>query len=363
MSLRLARLWLSVMAASPMIGLAAPTVVIQATDTDLEAVQVIEKMGGRVERAKADPGMPVVRVELNGTKATDAVLAHLKKFPALLILDLRGTQVTDDGLRQLEGCKTLTYLGLDFTQVTDAGLAQIKGLTSLRQLSLNNTQVTDAGLAHLEGHKTLAVLGLDFTQVSDAGLAQIKRLPSLSILSLVHTKITDAGLASLKGLTGLVRLDLSRTQVTDAGLLAIRQALPRARVEFNRMARGDPDGEREFITYLRDNGVEAERDLSGWSDSWRVVRPATKDYSVEFVLIFFPTEATAEQMNNELNRISLGMLLNAPAHLAMSFPSYRAPKVPDSGFPNAQQDPTCNRIKELFNQYKRRTAESRKDQR
>jgi len=129
------------------------------------------------------------------------------------------------------------------------------------------------------------------------------------------------------------------------------------------MARGDPDGEREFITYLRGNGIVAERDLSGWSDSWRVIRPATKDYWVEFVLIFFPTEATAEQMHNELGRISLGMMLNAPAHLAMSFPNYRAPKVPDSGWPNAEQDPTCNRIKDLFNHYKRASSASRKDRR
>ena len=118
------------------------------------------------------------------------------------------------------------------------------------------------------------------------------------------------------------------------------------------MARGDPDGEREFITYLRGNGIVAERDLSSWSDCWRVVRPATKDYSVEFVLIFFPPEATAEQMDNELLRISLAMMLNAPAHLAMSYPFYRAPKVPDSGFPNAEQDPTCKRLKELFKRYK-----------
>ena len=385
MSLHLARLWLSVMAASSMIGLAAPAAVIRSTDSDLEAVQAIEKMSGRVVRAKAHPGMLVVRVELNGTKATDAALAHLKKFPALQTLDLRGTQVTDDGLRQLEacktletlsldftqvtdaglrqleGCKTLTYLGLDFTQVTDAGLARMKGLTSLRTLSLKNTQVTDAGLAHLEGHKTLTVLGLDFTQVTDAGLAQIKRLPSLSQLSLVHTKITDAGLASLKGLTGLVRLDVSRTQVTDAGLLAIRQALPQARVEFNRMAEGDPDGEREFITYLRDNGIETERDLSSWPDCWRVIRPATSDYSVAFVLIFFPTDATAQQMHNRLLATSLATILNAPAHVAMSYPFYSASKVPDSELPNPEQEPTCNRIKDLFNHYKRGSTEARKD--
>jgi hypothetical protein len=342
-----------VMAGSLMAGLSAPTVVTQATDTDLEAVQAIEEMGGRVERAIARAGMPVVRVELNGTKAIDTTLAHLKKFPALEILDLRGTQVTDDGLIQLEGCKTLTHLDLDFTQITDAGLARMKGLTSLRWLSLTRTQTTDAGLAQLAGYKTLEGLVLDFTQVTDAGLARMKGLTSLHQLSLVHTNITDAGLASLKGLTGLNRLDVSRTQATDAGLLAIRQALPKARIEFDRMAQGDPDGEREFITFLRGNGIVAQRDLTSGSFYWRVIRPATKDYSVEFVLIFFPPEATAEQMHNELLMTSLATMLNAPAHLAMSYPYYSAPKVPDSGLPNAEQDPTCNRIKDLFNDYKR----------
>ena len=221
--------------------------------------------------------------------------------------------------------------------------------------------MTDAGLAQLEGHKTLGGLVLDFTQVTDAGLAQIKRLPSLRHLSLGHTKITDAGLASLQGLTGLEHLDISRTQATDAGLLAIRQALPQARVTFDRMARGDPAGEGEFITYLRGNGIVAERDLSSWSDSWRVIRPATKDYSVEFVLIFFPTEATTEQMQKELLQTSLATMLNAPAHFAMSYPFYCAPKVPDSGLPNAEQDPTCNRIKDLFNHYKRGSAGNRED--
>ena len=127
------------------------------------------------------------------------------------------------------------------------------------------------------------------------------------------------------------------------------------------MARGDPAGEGEFITYLRGDGIVAERDLSSWTDCWRVIHPATKDYSVEFVLIFFPTEATAEQMHNELLRISLATMLNAPAHVAMSYPFYRAPKVPDSGLPNAEQNPTCNRIRDLFNHYKRGSAGSRED--
>jgi hypothetical protein len=59
-----------------------------------------------------------------------------------------------------------------------------------------------------------------------------------------------------------------------------------------------------------------ERNLSSGSDCWRAIRPAAKHFSVEFVLIFFPTEATAEQMHNELLGTSLATMVNAPAHLA-----------------------------------------------
>jgi hypothetical protein len=233
-------------------------------------------------------------------------------------------------------------------------------MSSLRYLSLIRTRVTDGGLIRLEGHKTLEMLNLDFTQITDAGLARMNGLPSLKQLSLGHTKVTDAGLVSLKGLAGILRLDLSRTQVTDAGLTSLRRALPQARVEFDRMARGDPSGESEFITYLSTNGIVAERDFSSWSDSWRVVRPATKNYSVEFVMIFFPPEATEQQMSHELIGISLGTMLNAPAHLAMSYPFYRAAKPPDSGFPILEQNPTRKRLIELFRRYDRASAGSRK---
>jgi hypothetical protein len=187
----------------------------------------------------------------------------------------------------------------------------------------------------------------------------LKGLPSLAQLSLAHTRVTDAGLASLKGLTGLRRLDLSRTGVTDAGLIDIRGALPNARVEYDRMARGDPAGEGDFIAYLRRNGIEAERDLTSGSDCWRVVRPATEDYSVTFVLIFFPTGATEPQMDEEVLKISLATMLNAPAHVAMSYPFTRAAKPPDSGFPDAEQDPTCKRLTELFQRYERDPAGGR----
>ncbi len=163
----------------------------------------------------------------------------------------------------------------------------------------------------------------------------------------VVTQATDPDLEAVQA------IDISRTQVTDAGLLGIRRALPRARVKFNRMACGDPDGESDFIAYLRSHEIVAERDLSSESDCWRVVRPATKGYSVVFYLLFLPLDATEERMHNVLNQINLFTMLNAPAHLAMSHPFYRATKVPASGFPIAEQDPTCKRLKELFKRYKR----------
>jgi hypothetical protein len=147
--------------------------------------------------------------------------------------------------------------------------------------------------------------------------------------------------------------------VTDAGILDLRRAFPRAQIRFDRMDRGDPEAEGEFMAYLLRNGIVAERYLAGWSDSWRVIRPATKDYTVVFVLIFFPPDATEQQMAHQLLAISLATMLNAHSHLAMSYPSYTAPRTPESGFPKPEQDPTCKRLIELFKQYKRPSAGSR----
>src|SRR5438270_9078098 len=99
MSLSLPVPWPCILTASLMIGLATSARMARATDTDRDAVHAIEEMGGRIEREKGDPGMAVVRVELSGTRATDAAFAYLKSLPTLKILDLTGTRVPDAGLR------------------------------------------------------------------------------------------------------------------------------------------------------------------------------------------------------------------------------------------------------------------------
>ncbi len=116
-------------------------------------------------------------LNLTGSSAGDAELAHVQALTNLRFLLLGDTQVTDSGLVHLKGIANLSLLSLYRTQVTDAGLAQLKGLTNLTGLNLNGTQVTDVGLAQLKGLTNLNVLALDGTPVTDAGIFELKQTP------------------------------------------------------------------------------------------------------------------------------------------------------------------------------------------
>ena len=183
-----------------------------------QAIAEVRALGGHVEMAGREPPWLLARlgswygrffdrvsvVDLAGTGATDADLAHLAGLTDLLWLKLSGTQVTNSGLLHLARLTGLARLDLDGTQVTDAGLAHLAGLTSLVELDLERTQVTDAGLAHLTG------------------------LTDLDLLHLLGTQVTDAGLDHLAGLTGLRWLGLWGTQVTEAGVADLQRRLPGA---------------------------------------------------------------------------------------------------------------------------------------
>jgi hypothetical protein len=115
--------------------------------TDVEAIQAL---GGTYQVDEDSPGTPVVEVSLNGTKVTDADLAHLKSLTKLEALDLSSTAITDAGLANLEGLADLDTLYLDGTRVTDAGLAHLRGLSKLQSLRVPRTGVTDAGVRELQ---------------------------------------------------------------------------------------------------------------------------------------------------------------------------------------------------------------------
>src|SRR5829696_8166995 len=84
----------------------------RADDAEDKVVAFVTKLGGTVDRDETAPGKPINRVDLSGTKVTDA------------------------GLKELAPLKNLTVLYLDYTQVTDAGLKELAPLTKLTTLNL-----------------------------------------------------------------------------------------------------------------------------------------------------------------------------------------------------------------------------------
>jgi RND family efflux transporter MFP subunit len=182
-----------------------------------QAVSEVEKIAHEVTFEDNDPTKPVIGVNLDETRMTNAVLERLAGFSELQTLSMIYTTVTNSGLEHLKGLRKLRSLNLSISRgVTDAGLAHLAGLTELRTLKLNSTGITDAGLAHLRGLTKLESLGLG-PKVTDAGLAQLKGMTSLQEVDLDYAGITDAGLVQLKGLTNLQTLGLP-DKITDAGL-------------------------------------------------------------------------------------------------------------------------------------------------
>jgi hypothetical protein len=162
------------------------------------AVAEIMRLGGNVEIDANRPGKPVVLVNLNRTKVTDAALKSLQSFPQLEALAVVDTNVTDTGLMHLKGLSQLKTLGLGGTKVTDAGLKHLKESTRLEVLNLGGTKVTDAGLAHLKGFPELKRLYLFDTKVTDTGLKHLGKLTQLQLLIVTDTAVTEAGVKELQ---------------------------------------------------------------------------------------------------------------------------------------------------------------------
>ena len=114
------------------------------------------------------------------------------------------------------GAEPLGSLDLDGTKVTDAGLAHLVGLKKLCIADLNDTRVTDAGLAHLAGLKELRSLNLrdrgHRRRACPPGGAQ--EIPSLGSL---ETGSPTPGSPTWRG--SRISSTVARgTDVTDAGL-------------------------------------------------------------------------------------------------------------------------------------------------
>lgn len=124
----------------------------------------------------------------------------------------------------------------------------------------------------------------------------------------------------------------------------------------------DPSDERisAFVAWLQTEGIRLESTKTaegvGW---WRVAEPKISDeYDVVFSIRAFPSWASAEQMRDALD-ISLAHMLNAEAHLAMSYGGFQG-KHADAKLPRSEDElprvnglPVTKAVEHLFKQYKR----------
>jgi hypothetical protein len=149
-------------------------------------------------------------------------------LPEGLVVGIEGGKATDADLVHLRSLKDVSVLVLDSTMIGDAGLVYLKHLKKLKVLSLEDTQVVT--LDHVEDLTGLRSLDLKGTEVADAGLAHLRALKDLRELDLTGTRVTDAGLAHLEGLKHLRNLTVAETGVSPDGIKKLRRALPWCRI-------------------------------------------------------------------------------------------------------------------------------------
>jgi hypothetical protein len=140
----------------------------------------------------------VVRVTLQGERATDRTLKSLGTLDHLEELTLLSTNVTDVGFQHLQVLHRLKELHIEDANVTDLGLEKIAEMKQIETLRLYGTHISDSGLEKLAGMSRLRSLGLDGTNVTDASLERLQRMKQLTSVLLIDTQATAAGVKRLQ---------------------------------------------------------------------------------------------------------------------------------------------------------------------
>lgn len=191
------------------------------TDEQQQAVALIQRLGGKVERDDKLAGQPVVRVDLSYTRVADSDLACLRVFDQLRRLDLSLNKLSGAGFVHLQRLPALKTLVLSYTSFSDDSLAHVAKLAQLEKLWLARTAVTDKGLGHLQELKNLQGINVSSDAVTDRGLAALRDLTKLREVHLGSRGITDRGLAQLANLTDLQELYLE-APITGSGFVHLR---------------------------------------------------------------------------------------------------------------------------------------------
>jgi internalin A len=164
------------------------------------------------------------RLELQGSRITDATLASLKDAQQLTSLRLSKCDLSDDSLKHLKPLRRLESLVIHDIPISDTGLRELADLPKLRALRLIATKVEGNGLECLPA--SLRGLSVIFSNVSNTGVASIAALKSLENLTLVSKSVSDEAVDDLAKMTSLRHLQLGGTGISPAGFARLRQALP-----------------------------------------------------------------------------------------------------------------------------------------
>ncbi len=181
----------------------------------------------RLKQFAEIPGITAVgaAVPAGAALTQGELLAGLAAFPALEQVYLGSVTIPDPTAAILGGLRTLRRIDLNGTRLSDAGLAAVCRNVQLEDLWLSENPITDAGMAALEPLRSLKMLNLCETQVTDAGVVHLRGLTNLTYLHLCGPGITDRAIEELLGMKNLDELWLADTRVTDAGL--VLAGLPR----------------------------------------------------------------------------------------------------------------------------------------
>jgi Leucine-rich repeat (LRR) protein len=177
------------------------------------------------------------RLNLRGTKITDATLEMLGNMTTLESLDIGYAQLTDAGLEYLSSLTKLRSVSMGGNKLTDAGLQFLRQLPQVQFLDISGAQRTDSGLWSITlseqgvdaiaGVSELKELRVGGTALAVNGLRKFAALPRLERLSLQGCKrIGHESVPVLAGMTRLRWLDLKDTGLGEEDMAALRQALP-----------------------------------------------------------------------------------------------------------------------------------------
>jgi hypothetical protein len=117
-----------------------------ASADERKAIDKVKKLGGAVFLNDKTPDRRLLWVSFVNSEVTDDDLTVLKDLGGdLQKVDLTGTKITDAALLILKDLSSVEGLDLAKTEITDTGLAHLNGMPNLKSLNVMKTNVTEDG--------------------------------------------------------------------------------------------------------------------------------------------------------------------------------------------------------------------------